>query len=75
MTPARSRGQKVTLSDPADDPDLDDGRGPRALAPDGGGRSVRLDQLALNPLDSRRTAPAPGPPDCSIGRPQVPAGL
>lgn len=53
MTPARSRGQKVNLSDLAGDPDLDDGRGPRALAPDGGGRPIRLDQLALNPLNKR----------------------
>lgn len=53
MTPARSRGQKVNLSDLAGEPDLDDGRGPRALAPDGGGRPIRLDQLALNPLNRR----------------------
>lgn len=53
MTPARSRGQKVNLSDLAGEPDLDDGRGPRALAPDDGGRPVRLDQLALNPLNKR----------------------
>lgn len=54
MTPARSRGQKVNLSDLAGEPDLDDGRGPRALAPDSGsGRPIRLDQLALNPLNKR----------------------
>lgn len=60
MTPARSRGQKVNLSDLAGDPDLDDGRGPRALAPDGGGRSIRLDQLALNPLNRRVLGSRPG---------------
>lgn len=54
MTPARSRGQKVNLSDLAGEPDLDDGRGPRALTPGGGGRSpIRLAQLALNPLNKR----------------------
>lgn len=53
MTPARARGQKVNLSDLAGEPDLDDGRGPRALAPDGGGRPIRLTQLALNPLNKR----------------------
>lgn len=50
MTP-RTRGQKVNLSDLAGEPDLDDGRGPRALAP--GGRPIRLAQLALNPLNKR----------------------
>jgi len=60
MTPARSRGQKVNLSDLASEPDLDDGRGPRALAPDGGGRPIRLDQLALNPLNKRVLGARPG---------------
>lgn len=53
MSAARSRGQKVNLSDLAGDPDLDDGRGPYALAPDGGGRPVPLPQLALNPHNKR----------------------
>lgn len=53
MSPTRSRGQKVNLSDLAGDPDLDDGRGPYALAPDGGGRPVPLPQLALNPHNKR----------------------
>jgi ParB family chromosome partitioning protein len=51
MSPARSRGQKVNLSDLAGEPDLDDGRGPYAL--DGGGRPVPLPQLALNPHNRR----------------------
>jgi ParB family transcriptional regulator, chromosome partitioning protein len=54
MTPAtRTRGQKVNLSDLAGDPDLDDGRGHYALATDGGGRPIRLTQLALNPFNKR----------------------
>ncbi|MHA6631882.1 ParB/RepB/Spo0J family partition protein [Pseudonocardia sichuanensis] len=52
MTPARSRGQKVNLSDLAGEPDLDDGRGPYALAVDGG-RPIRIAQLALNPFNKR----------------------
>ncbi|MDN5933166.1 MAG: ParB/RepB/Spo0J family partition protein, partial [Pseudonocardia sp.] len=53
MSAARSRGQKVNLSDLAGDPDLDDGRGPYALTPDGGGRPIQLSQLALNPHNKR----------------------
>lgn len=53
MSAARSRGQKVNLSDLAGDPDLDDGRGPYALTPDGGGRPIPLPQLALNPHNKR----------------------
>lgn len=53
MSPAHSRGQKVNLSDLAGDPDLDDGRGPYALTPEGGGRPVPLPQLALNPYNKR----------------------
>jgi ParB family chromosome partitioning protein len=54
MTPAtRARGQKVNLSALAGDPDLDDGRGPYALTTDGGGRPIRLTQLALNPFNKR----------------------
>lgn len=52
MSPARSRGQKVNLSDLAGEPDLDDGRGPYAFAPDGG-RPIPLPQLALNPHNKR----------------------
>ena len=52
MSAARSRGQKVNLSDLAGDPDLDDGRGPYALA-DGGGRPLPLAHLALNPHNKR----------------------
>lgn len=51
MNAPRTRGQKVNLSDLAGEPDLDDGRGSRALAP--GGRPIRLAQLALNPLNKR----------------------
>jgi ParB family chromosome partitioning protein len=53
MSPTRSRGQKVNLSDLAGEPDLDDGRGPYALTADGGGRPIRLTQLALNPFNKR----------------------
>lgn len=53
MSATRSRGQKVNLSDLAGDPDLDDGRGPYALTPHGGGRPIQLPQLALNPHNKR----------------------
>jgi ParB family transcriptional regulator, chromosome partitioning protein len=53
MSPARPRGQKVNLSDLAAEPDLDDGRGPYVVSSASGARSIRLDKLALNPLNKR----------------------
>ncbi len=53
MTPTtRTRGRQVNLSELARDPDLDDGRGPYALAT-GTGRSIQLTQLARNPFNKR----------------------
>lgn len=61
MTPpaARTRGQKVNLSDLAGEPDLDDGRGHYAPPAGGGGRPIRLAQLALNPFNKRVLAARP----------------
>lgn len=59
MTPTKSRGQKVNLSDLAGEPDLDDGRHPYAVLSGSGARSVRLDKLALNPFNKRVLAARP----------------
>lgn len=59
MSPTKSRGQKVNLSDLAGEPDLDDGRSPYAVSSGSGARSVRLDKLALNPFNKRVLAARP----------------
>jgi ParB family transcriptional regulator, chromosome partitioning protein len=58
MSPTRTRGQKINLSDLAGDPDLDDGR-PYAVAGGSGTRPVPLTQLALNPFNRRVLAARP----------------
>lgn len=59
MSPTRSHGQKVNLSDLAIEPDLDDGRGPYAVPSASGARPIRLDKLALNPFNKRVLAARP----------------